>query len=181
MKLSLKYSIVNGGQYNGLPALFLAKSTDAKKDLTEPEALSVIRDSIKSFNMKLSLLCIEYNSKHSLDEDSFLNNIIYSLSEFVKVGIIFQPHMPLFIRYTNYNIAVIKDSQWHKFLANEIRYVPDTNNPIPVSTGELNLSIPKFIIPSKISVSDAMKFINDDPLLWGIILPVKRYIEVEIL
>lgn len=180
MKLSLKYSIVPGGQYNGLPALFLSKHPD-KKDLSEPEILSVIRDSIKAFNMKLSLLFFEYDKEHTLEEDSFLNNIIYSLSEFVKVGVIYQPYMPLFIRYTNYNIAVINNSQWHKFQANEIRYIPATNDKFNVDTGELNVAAPKFIIPNNISVSDGMKFINDAPLLWGIILPVKRYIEVEIL
>lgn len=170
MNLTIKYEIMPGGVYNGLPCITIAPG---KKEISEIEALELIRTSAKTYNLKVQLLVVYCDHELTTDEHKFIGNILYSLPEWIKVGVLGQGILTPFIPYLNHIIAVISNSDWHKYQANEIWLTV----PEEADVGPNNAKSQRFLY--NVPIKDAYKFMLNANLLWGIIPPTKR-IEVQL-
>ena len=177
MKISLKYYTITGGTYNGCPALLLSKGT---KEYSEIEVLNAIREAESSFNIKNKLLVIDYLLEHSLEEVTFIKDVIYSLPDWTKIGSLIEGLIPPFMPYLTYVRVLITGNNWHKHLAHEIYYTP-AGNLIEPDVGSLNTSSSKYILVDDKSFSLGMKFLQIVSTLWGICYVPKKTIEVKIL
>lgn len=179
MNISLSYSIVPGGLYGGCPALFL-KQGDAEVDLMG--LIRTLRESSQTLNMKLRLLIIN-NTETGFNKDDYpnLNDISAILPDWTIATMSYGNSLPTFVKTASYRIAVINNDPWLEYPANEIWFEPEASLTEP-SVGQQNLKSSRFIkVTSRITLSDAIKFVQATQLLWGIINQPKKTIEVEIL
>ena len=179
MNITLTYGFMSGGTYNGLPALFLRPGNKSHEVLAVAET---VRDSVITLGMKKGILVID-DSSGAFDPETLpqILDLLMALEGFDLLSLSDGTRTPSFLRSVGYRIAVISNEPWFKYSANEIWFEPESSLDEP-DVGQNNLAKGRFIrVNNRITVSDAMKFVQGSRLMWGIINQNKKTIEVQIL
>jgi len=179
MKINLVYSLISGGTYGGLPALFLRPGG---KEVEALKVVQTIRETTQSLGMKKGILVID-DSTEAFDPETLpqIMDLGLCLEGFDLIGMSDGKRTPSFLRTVGYRIAVIDNEPWFKYTANEIWFEPESSLDEP-DVGLNNLPKLKFIrVNNRITLTDAIKFAQNSQLMWGIINQPKKTIEVQIL
>ena len=177
MNVSLKYMLGAGATYNGLPMLVL---TAGETPVTDLNLLNAIRNAEKTFAMKGKILMVTVDEAIEPEDQVELGNVLYALSDWIKIGKIHQPHMPSFMRDFNYIITIVKDSYWAKFKVNEIWYRPQEVPKTELDIG-MNTESAKYILPTYIKLQEAFDYIRVTKSFYGILQETKKTLEIDIL
>ncbi len=178
INVSLKYTLGEGAAYNGLPMLVLSKGDTP---VTDVNLLNAIRTAESTFKLKGKILCLTIKEELDPEEQVILSNVLFALSDWIKIIKIYQPCMTPLMKDCEYLIAVVKDPFWARFKANEVWYEPSDIPTAELDLGPVNTSCGKFILPTKIKVQDAFNYIREAQNFYGILRETKKPVEVEIL
>lgn len=176
MKTFIKYGLMHGGLYNGIPVLVIGPG---KTDHDEESLYLTLTEQFEKMNMILKLVIVEtVESIFSPEEEVELLKVLRGLKDDGCSILMYTnaTHRPLYGVLDPYTVVVIEDGQEPFVKANEIRWIPEGDWDEPPLLKYKAAG--KYLIPGKKGLRGAHDFLKNCEQLWGVILPVKSFMFV---
>ena len=172
MLISLTYRVIEGGQFCGLPALFLSPG---RSELEGEEVENKIIDFGSQYNMHMKILVIDSSEEIFPQEDEYeLVKVLQGLHELgwsfmYKVNAV---HKPMYLFIPGHVVIVIRDGEEPTFNVNEVHWMPESDWEEPALLKREKAL--RFLVPGKKGLRGAYEFLAVCQKAWAIVLPSKQ-------
>lgn len=180
---SLAYTPVTGGTLAGLLAVELVHG--GQLSLSPRHLIGKLEHAVEQFNLRAQLLRVVVPNFADVDDKEMSNVLVSARDKGYWVAIVSdgteRPNWFNFATQLTVQIAGGHEDEWLQYSAREIRYLPSTLPWTEPAVGRNNEQASCYVEPPTNSTQQLIGFLSSVRRPWGVILPTRGSLAINLL